>query len=184
MPETKLDTVDYQGYALTREQASYLELVIDHGMGARAALHAMGKSMNALSGWLKDETFKRAWVEIGKPMLAIHNAELAQEVLVEAKKDIMALSGDDVKKASALANLARSTADYKFRTAERLAPKDWGPKTQIEGTVDHRAIVFLPELAPLPPAPVRATLGEGAPDIPQLPAHVETTPLPEDADDA
>lgn len=172
MPESTSDPVEFLGYTLRRDQANFLDLVINHGHGARFALMSMGRAMTSLSVWLKDPTFKQVWLETGKPMLAVHYAEDAQDILQRAVGEIMNLEGDDVKKASALSNVARSRADYKFKTAERLNPKEWGPKTQIEGTVEHRAIVFLPELATLPPAPVKAELGEGAPHYPQLPAHV------------
>lgn len=173
MPEHKDDPIDFHGYTLTRDQVSFMELVIDHGMGARAALKSMGRSLNALSGWLKDDVFKEAWLTHGKPMLALNHAEDASDLLVDARREILDLTGDDVKKASALANLARSRADYKFRTAERLAPKEWGPKTQIEGTVEHQAVVLLPPLAPLAPAPTIARIAEGGlENIPQIPAHV------------
>lgn len=173
MAETPDDPIDFHGYTLTREQVTFLTLIIETGVGPLAALRAMGRSTRGLVAWKKDDTFAKVYTEIAKPMLALHRAEESHEVLIEAGKDIMNLAGDDVKKASALSNLARSRADFKFRAAERLAPKEWGPKTQVEGTVEHQAIVFLPQLAPLPAAPVRAVLGEGAPDIPQLPAVVD-----------
>lgn len=165
--------MEFHGFTLAREQVDFLTIVVDTGAGPIAALKAMGRSNRTLAKWLREDTFKQVWFEIGKPMLALHRAEESHEVLVQAEQSIMGLARDDVKKASALANLARSRADFKFRSAERLAPKEWGPKTQVEGTVEHQAIVFLPQLAPLPAPPVRAELAEGAPDIPQLPAYVQ-----------
>ena len=173
MAESPNDPTDFHGFTLTREQVDFLTLVIDTGAGPLTALRSMGRSNRTLASWLREDTFKQVWLEIGKPMLALHRAEDAQEVLVAAEQNIMGLAGDDVKKASALSNVARSRADFKFRSAERLAPKEWGPKTQVEGTVEHQAIVFLPQLAPLPAPPVRAELAEGAPDIPPLPAYVQ-----------
>ncbi len=150
---------DWYGYALNERSAAFMDLVVNHGQGARQAMRTLGCSMGQLSVWLHDADmpdFALAWRNVGKPMLAMHRMEDADSALTNAHAEIHELEGEDVKKASALANLAGRRSEFLARFASKLDPKEFGDKIEHVGNGAMTAVVFLPALQPvLPPVAIQ-----------------------------
>lgn len=102
-------------------------------------------------------------LERAKEGLADFYADGALETLDNGLSLILDAS-TDAKRTNAIASATRNISDRRAWAARMLSPTRYGDRVQHSGSIEHKAVVLLPQLvaAPAVTAPtVRATLASG-----------------------
>jgi hypothetical protein len=162
------------GFTLREEQVMYLELLVDHGLDPITACRQLGHRPSLVLTWRKDKEvpdFRQAEA-MAKEMQAMHEVSESKRALTDAKGEIRALEGDDIKKSAAVANLARSIADHHKWMAAKLDSEHFGDRTKIENTHTIEAVVLLPPLLPTVTAESRRLTGPDPALLPPEEAQV------------
>jgi hypothetical protein len=165
---------EWMGFTLRQEQIAYLELLVDHGLDPITACYQLGHKPSLVLTWRRDkEVDFKAAEAVAREMQAAHEVADSKRALHEAKTEIRGLTGEDIKKSAAVANLARSLADHHKWMAAKLDSERFGERTKVENTHHIEAVVLLPPLLPTVQATAQLVAPEpAAPILPPAEAEV------------